>query len=502
MSHQVKLNNKLMVDWQKWKFYSLLMKSLLIFFLMVSHSAAQDSLTTLSSEGFVQDSAITLSPEDFLNMVRAFHPMSQTADLQMAKAAAQLLKARGSFDPELFTDLSQKYFDDKTYYSLLNAGLQVPTWFGVKLKAGYLDNRGEFLNPENNLPENGLWYTGIEVPLLQDLFRDERRTMLRQAKIGQEMAEFERLIMLNDLLFDALDSYWSWFAAYHAVDVFKDATKAAEVRLIAVRRASQSGENAIIDTVEASIQFQNRQIALQKAQLDFINAGLKLSTFLWSEDNIPLELTDSIFPIDLEQEAALNVNGSIINPTDSLWLDGHPILQSYMLKIDQIELDRKLNKNRLLPKLNLEYNLLSRPDGWNPYGQVDIADYQWKLGFQFPIALRKERGELQLNTIRQQEMQLEFENKRLMIENKIREFQNTQITTNQQTVVYRRTVEDYERLLNGERRLFSAGESALFLVNVRELGFIDAQLKLIELIAENRMAESAILYAAGQLPLN
>jgi outer membrane protein TolC len=449
-----------------------------------------------------QDSLIVLPPEDYLDLVKAFHPMAQTADLQRARAAAELLRARGSFDPQLLTDLGQKYFDDKSYYSLLNAGLQVPTWFGVKLKAGYMDNSGQFLNPENNLPQAGLWYTGIEIPLLQNLVTDERRTMLRQAQVGQDLAEFERLIMLNDLLFEAVDAYWKWFSAYHAVEVFQRATDAARFRLNFVRQNARSGESPIIDTVEASIQLQNRQIALQEARLEFANAGLKLSTFLWSEDNIPLEITPNVVPIELEEQTDWMQNVPIFNPFDSLWLESHPMLQSYVLKIDQIELERKLNRNQLLPKLNVEYNLLSQPNGWNPYDEVNIADYQWKLGFQFPLALRKERGKLEMTEIKQREIELEFDNKRLLIENKIREFQNTQSTTSEQAVVYRQTVRDYNRLLAGEQRLFSAGESSLFLVNIRELGFIDAQLKLIELISKNRMAASSILYAAGQLPFN
>jgi hypothetical protein len=65
--------------------------------------------------------------------------------------------------------------------------------------------------------------------------------------------------------------------------------------------------------------------------------------------------------------------------------------------------------------------------------------------------------------------------------------------------LYQQTVQDYLGLLNGERQMFNAGESSLFMVNSRELGYINAQLKLIELLAKNHKAELKTLYSFGLL---
>ncbi len=72
-------------------------------------------------------------------------------------------------------------------------------------------------------------------------------------------------------------------------------------------------------------------------------------------------------------------------------------------------------------------------------------------------------------------------------------------TTVEQINLYERTVQDYNGLLNGELQKFNAGESSLFLVNARELGFINAYIKLIELLTKNRKAELKANYAFGIL---
>jgi outer membrane protein TolC len=53
--------------------------------------------------------------------------------------------------------------------------------------------------------------------------------------------------------------------------------------------------------------------------------------------------------------------------------------------------------------------------------------------------------------------------------------------------------------LQGEQQKFRAGESSLFLVNSRETNFIDAQVKLIELLGKFQIARVGVIWAAGEL---
>ena len=158
---------------------------------------------------YAQDSSKTvLNFEEFIGIVREHHPLAFAANLQSEKGAATLTKARGGFDPKLFGTVDQKYYDDKQYFSYVHAGLKIPTWFGISVDGGYDLNEGAYLNPSSRVPDNGLWYAGLNITLAKGLLIDDRRAELQQAKIYQESAQMEQRIMLNQLYYDASTAYW------------------------------------------------------------------------------------------------------------------------------------------------------------------------------------------------------------------------------------------------------------------------------------------------------
>jgi hypothetical protein len=68
-----------------------------------------------------------------------------------------------------------------------------------------------------------------------------------------------------------------------------------------------------------------------------------------------------------------------------------------------------------------------------------------------------------------------------------------------QMQLYTNTVKDYEALLEAERTVFEGGESSLFMINAREMSYINAKLKLIDLTAKNQTAMLMVFYALGML---
>lgn len=116
-----------------------------------------------------------------------------------------------------------------------------------------------------------------------------------------------------------------------------------------------------------------------------------------------------------------------------------------------------------------------------------------------PLLLRKERGNLQLAQLKVAEAKLEFLTQQAAFVYKAKASINEWETTVKQLNLYTQTVSDYNRLLKGERRMFNAGESSLFMVNSREYGYIKAQLKFIELLTKNHKASLTASYTFGLL---
>lgn len=455
---------------------------------------------SVSVQGFSQNNTDVLTFEDFTAIVEQHHPMAVQADLIVKKGEATVQMARGGFDPKLGTDINQKYFKGDQYYSLVDAGVTVPTWFGIEVNAGFEQNGGVFLNPENNTSGGGLAYAGISVPIGRGLFIDERRAELRKAQIYQKSTVVEQRLMMNELLFNAGKAYWDWFQAYEVLQVFEEAIELARFRFDAVKQEAEFGDKPSIDTLEAGIQLQNRQLGLQQAQLDLQNAALKLGIYLWQNGQLPLELKEETVPVDKNTVQLRTTEGLLLDRIDSL-VAFHPYLQQYRYKIDELKIERKMKAENLKPKLDLKYNALSQVIGNNPLAEYSINNYDWGLAFSIPIPLRKERGALKLAKLKIQDAELDVVTQQAKIDLQINASINDWNTTREQADLYQRTVNDYRGLLEGEREKFSAGESSLFMVNSREVGYINTQLKYLELLAKNRKAAIAAEYALGTLYL-
>lgn len=439
-----------------------------------------------------------LTFEEFQNLVKENHPIAMQANLQTDIAASSLSLARGFFDPKVQAELSQKYFKQKEYYDLGNAKLKVPTWFGVELEGGYERNEGVFLNPENNTPSGGLWFAGISVPIGRGLFIDERRAELRKAQIMQNLNEAERRIIVNDLLFNAGVTYWEWFQAFHNLKIYEDARKLADERSNAVKKGAELGELPLVDTLEAKIQFQNRKLSEQEAILNFKNKSLELSVFLWKDGLIPLELNASTKPETLAILIKEIENTSPNNFEDSI-LNNHPEFIKNRSLISQLKIDERWSREQLKPELNVKYKPLTEATGENPFNNYSINNYTWGLQFEFPIFLRKERSKLKLTQFKLAETELKLKNKQQQLYSKVQMALNELEITKNQIQLAENTQKNYKALLEGERQLFTNGESSLFLVNSRELGYINSELKLVSVLSKFQKSKLKFSYSLGVL---
>lgn len=447
---------------------------------------------------FGQVATRVLTFDDYSAIVRQHHPLAMQANLQIKRGEATVQMARGAFDPKIGTTINQKYFNDNQYYSLIDAGLKVPTWFGIEANAGYEQNGGAYLNPENSTSGGGLLYAGLSLAVGRGLLIDERRAELRKAQLYQKSTILEQRLMLNELLLDAGKAYWHWFEAYQILQVYNEAIQLAQVRFSAVKQQTLAGDKPAIDTLEASIQLQNRQVGWQQAKLDFANASALLEVYLWQQGQVPLTLEQGTTPMALTAITPNAMDDLPIGKLDSL-IANHPYLQQYQYKIDQLKIDRRMKLEQLKPQLDLKYNALNQVVGDNPFANLSPNNFTWGLQFNMPIPLRKERGALRLANLYLQEADLQVANQQASITYKFNASANDWTTTRDQAVVYQRTVQDYAGLLEGERQKFNAGESSLFMVNAREVGYIETQLNYITILAKNRKAALATIYSLGLL---
>ncbi|WP_426095966.1 TolC family protein [Flavobacterium sp. DSR2-3-3] len=418
---------------------------------------------------------------EFLGYVKKYHPLVKNANLEINKAQANLMMARGGFDPKIEVDFSKKQFKDTEYYSILNSSFKIPTWYGIEIKAGFDNSEGVYLNPQNTLPNQGLTSLGVTVPLGQGLFINQRMADVRKAKMQIQLSQAERKLQAIVVLYDASLAYFNWKKNFNEVQLYEEYNKNALIRLKGIQSLIKQGDKPAIDSVEAGIIVKNRILNLEDSKLKLAKAKLELANFLWLENNIPLELSDELIPeIQLEFTIQESLKTNDLLNTD-FSITNHPKINALQSKIDMLNVERKLKANMLLPKIDVGYSYISEPSYLDNY---QFEDYKIGLDFYFPLFLRKERGSLKLAKYKVQETEFTLDLEKVQLTNKINAQKMEIESLLRQKELIKSLVQDNRTMLNSEERLFSFGESSLFLINTRENNLVIAQLSKIAL--ENR----------------
>ncbi|ALI98179.1 TolC family protein [Rufibacter tibetensis] len=446
------------------------------------------------------DSTAVFTIHDFMEQIAWRHPVARQAEQLSEQARQEILMARGAFDPVLAAKYYKKELGGKNYFTLWDNVLKVPLWIG-ELKAGYERNSGVNVNGENITPRDGLSYVGISVPLAQGLLMDERRATLALARQAQELAEADRVKTINKLLLEAAKAYWDWAYAYQRRALLEQGFQLAQVRLQAVKERVRQGDLAAIDSVEAQMEVQNRQALLFQARTESQNAALLVSNFLWGENNTPLELPEGVKPSLLGTEPEPLTDGELAFFLGNA-RDRHPEVAKLQVKVRQLEVERRFSQNKLLPKLNLEYNLIGAGSSMSrSWLEERYASDNYKLGasFSFPLFLRQERGKLQVTRLKLNATRLELQQTTRETQNLVQAAYNERLMLEDQITLQEQIIVSNEFLRNGEQQRFESGESSLFLVNTREMNLLTQQIKLYELKSKYGKAKYYLQWAAGNL---
>lgn len=453
------------------------------------------------SSAMPPDSLKKLDPEQFMQMVKRYHPIARQAYIEVEKSKAEVIAAKGGFDPVLQTYLGEKTFDGVNYYKQISPEISMPTRLGVEFLAGAENLSGERLDPNQTAGQTN--YLGLKIPLARDLITDKRRTVLRQAKLYRTLTYSSQLAILNQLLYQSMETYLEWMKDYQTLSLALGNLELANQRLDWVKKMHAYGERSAMDTVEAYTLVQTLHVYALQNQLQFQNSGYELSVFLWKDNGEPLTLTPDVIPDTTWFEQPLFEQF----PTrPSLWMDSalafHPELEVYRSKINMLKTERFLKQQNLLPKadftylqLGKGYNLTRTPQAPPLYEN----NYRYGLKFELPLRLSRERGELKLAGLKVDETLLQRDLKSHQICMKILSNCNQMDNLRLQINAQESNLFHFNALLRAEESLFRNGESSMFLVNSRQLKVYENREKGIALRVKYLKTLYGLQYASGVL---
>lgn len=461
------------------------MKTLLLKILILSQILNLNDL-------FSQENTDQLTLDEYLQIIAETHPIARNADLALDMAEANLLKAKGNFDPKLDFDLDQKYYEEKEYFDNSIASVKVPIWYGPEFKAGYELNEGEFLNRQNTVPGDGLMFLGVSLPLGRGLFYDSRRLEQQTAEIFQDAAEFERQKILADLFFRARERYYDWQGDYLIIEMLNKISELAKTRLDFVRNSYEFGDSPAIDTLESFANFRNRIIDANKQIAKYQEKIAKLSAMI-SFDPDFLNLVENIIPADT---TFLPDTTSMRQTLDRI-AELNPEILILNADLQSAQLSQRLARENLKPNLNVSYNFLNNGNDYINFNEYNEANYKWNVQFQFPLFLRKERGEVQKTEVKIKQTENKLSEKNAEVTFKLRGILR-QITDLYPVIQeFQILSENYQRLLDAEFIKFQIGDSSLFKVNARESKLIEIEIKRIEMQVEINKLEAEFYKIAG-----
>ncbi len=452
------------------------------------------------------DSTLRMSLRSFIEIVVKNHPVIKQADLLPENAKQEVRLAKGTFDPKLEVSWDVKNFDNKEYYDIFNTTLKVPTWFPIDPKISIDRNRGVFLNPQSSIPaaDNFRQVTaGLSLPIGRGLIIDQRRAAVKQAEIFGQITNAERVKMINKVLLSAAKDYWSWYFAFYNFRLIEESLNISQEIYRRVKVDFQYGEVAAMDTIQATITLQNRQVERQSALMEFRLASIALSNYLWGENEEPLELKDNLLP------ELSSVDQTILSESDlqnllNLALKEHPDLEKTNLKLDQLGIDERLAKENLKPRLDLNYNLINAPiNGSGDFIDVQLRNnYKFGVSFEFPLFLRKERSKLKQTRIKIEQTKYELSRLEREVVNRIQAWFFELGTTNDMLEQMQNAVNNYKALLNAELFNLQNGESDLFKINFQQDKLLETQVKLMKLMSDMEKAKVNLYWSAGIPYLN
>jgi outer membrane protein TolC len=415
----------------------------------------------------------SLSFENYVRKVLKYHPLANNAELNLKLSEAQWKSANGQFDPFLKAEYDDKYFDQKQYFQVLRSSIELPSYLGLKFNAGYDNTRGIFLNPENNTPNDGLGYIGVEANLLQGLLIDERRTAVNQAEIFEDFATNRRQIEINDLIIDASIAYYQWQATYEYQLIIEESVELARQYFENNLQSYLFGDKPAVDTLESFLALQDQLIMLQSNSVELVKARNNLNNFTWENDK-NITISNDINPKRIEL-----LSSSIISE-DTITYVGNPLLEEKRNKINLLLAENDLKSDKLKPKLKVKYNALTSELN-NNIPTFNINNYKWGLSFSMPLLFRSERGELEINELKIKETELDLINYETSLKNKQKSNIETLEILKDQLLIVNENVNRYKQLLEFEKEKFDIGESSVFLVNKRQEKYIFSKLKVIDL---------------------
>lgn len=447
--------------------------------------------------GIVVAAHAQVSLSEVIDSVKEHHPLLMAEISSVDVAAGEARAARGEFDP---TVTAQARAGVVGYYDPLRADIlleQPTTVLGATLYAGYRIGRGRIAPyyGEQATLEGGELRGGVRVPLWQDRAIDARRAGILSSKAGQKGAEANLRVTRIELEREAAIVYFSWVAAGLRERV------AAELLKLASERESQIATKVSLGALPPIEQLDNQRAIMDRTQR-LVQArrarekiGNELSLFLRDKTGRPRLVGSEDLPAELVGPQTL----PHLDEAADRALASRPELDAYDALLEQARNELSLAENRVAPRLDV-FGEVSKDLGAGPSDLVtSLQEPVVEVGatLTLPLGLRKARGKRDAAEAKLEGTQAKAAYARDKVIYEVRDAYSAERAATERVLAARSAATLAEQLALGERTRLELGATTLLFVNLREQQAADAEVNVIDALAEWNLAHARARAAMG-----
>lgn len=444
-----------------------------------------------------------LSLDAVLQSLDSHYPVIAAALQDQSKAQGDNLAAEGGFDP-LIKSTVQRTPQGEYENQVFDASVEQPTTlWGTKFYTGYRQGRGDFGPYDEKLLTNsgGEVRAGVEVPLLRGGAIDDRRARLASAGLGLNVANLTLASQKLDARRQATQKFFEWVAAGDKLKIAHSLLTLAKTRDKAMLLRVHKGDAAAIDQVDNERSVLQREAGLVSAERAFRKVSLELSLFYRDQAGEPIIAgSDFLPPSGMESYVASQPSSTSAALTlTAQVVDQHPDIKRFEVQTEQNDVDVRLARNSVLPKVDLD--LGASKDMGEGSDKKARQEYKVAVKMELPLFQRTPRGRLAgaLATGQKLRIQQDFAKDRL----------RTALTDSQQSLaaardrlgLLQKEVDLAARVEKAEQVRWTHGDSNLLMVNLREQATADARSRLVDAQLDYQRALADIqAIAGGQTP--
>ena len=441
-----------------------------------------------------------LSLNSFLRTVDANFPKMVSVRLESNLANSKAQEKRGAFDPVFsfnsdFIRYNPSSAPGKAYETQMSEGtIEVLDRSGAKLAVGARLNNGRVKSPGNSTGDWGEYFVSAKIPLIRDRLTNAKTVAEKQALLGVPLADQFIRQTRFDVLQKAGDVYWDWVGAGEKLRINQALYDLAVDRAKFIKLRVEAGANPAIDNAEANAEVFRRKGSLEKAERDLQKSELKLQFFLWNQQTIaePKPLQRTRLPL-LASQFELPTQNAIEAGKNTALME-RPELLGIQLSRDLFSLDLALAENERKPALDFTLGPGTDLGG----GGIGLT---YKTGLFYSIPLRQNTADGRIIQVQVKLQKLDLEEKQTR-QGILIEFSDA-VSSLKQTLERVKAAElevtAARELERGEKIRFDNGSSTLFLINQRERGRAEAEIRYADVRVEMEQANLNYLITTTQI---